>query len=132
MDLNVLRPRGGRPVVALTAVSLLVAGLVTLVQGLGDGTWTDRVVMTEFAYAPDHIVLPAGRPDVTLELVNAGAVPHDFSVEGLPEDVPVHLAVIEGGAVPWRLRPLPAGRYTVYCALEGHREAGMEATLEVR
>jgi len=92
---------------------------------------TDELIMDEFEYRPVDIRVPADTPDYELTLTNVGSVPHDFTVEGLPEDILVHLAILEGGSAPYRLPALPEGEYTVYCALEGHREEGMEATLRV-
>ena len=87
--------------------------------------------MSDFAYEPARIVLPADTPGYELQLRNAGSLPHDLTVEGLPEDVRVHLALLPGDQIPYPLPALPAGEYTVFCSLEGHRAAGMEATLTV-
>lgn len=96
----------------------------------GDG-FTEELVMSDFAYTPADIVLPADTPGNELLLVNDGEVPHDFSVEGLPDDILVHLSVFEGHSLAYPLPSMPAGTYTIYCALEGHREAGMQGTLTV-
>ena len=93
---------------------------------------TSELVMDDFAYRPTTINLPADTEGFELTLTNTGTVPHDFTVDGLPDDILVHLAVFEDASVPYRLPALPAGEYDVYCALEGHREAGMEARLRVR
>lgn len=115
--------RGSRlAVVALTALAAI---------GCSGGP-TDRVVMDDFAFAPDVIRLPAETEGYTLLLDNVGSQPHDLTVDGLPEGTPVHLLLFEDTTdVPYVLPPLPAGTYDVRCSLEGHAEAGMVATLVV-
>lgn len=110
-------------------------GVLLLATGCGQATPAGRatgtLVMDDFSYDPVQIVVPAGQAGYVLTLVNRGTVPHDMTVDGLPDEVPVHLALLPGGEVPYALPPLPAGTYEVYCALEGHRELGMEAELVV-
>lgn len=107
-----------------------VGTLLMAVAGCA-GTTVTEVVMDEFGYAPDLVEVPASAQGHVLTLVNDGELPHDFSVEGLPADTPVHLAVLPGGQAPYPLPALPAGEYVIYCGIEGHREAGMEARLVV-
>lgn len=93
---------------------------------------TERVVMDDFAFAPAVIRLPAETDGFTLVLDNVASQPHDLTVDGLPEDSPVHLLLFgDTRDVPYLLPPLPAGEYRVYCSLPGHEEAGMTATLVV-
>ncbi len=113
------------------AVSLLLA----LVATACSNSSTDLVVMADFSFTPAVIQLPADTGGVTLMIDNVAGQPHDFTVEGLPDDVLVHLLLFEytegAEAVPYVLPELPAGVYDVYCSLPGHREAGMTATLVV-
>jgi uncharacterized cupredoxin-like copper-binding protein len=46
-------------------------------------------------------------------------------VDGFKLDVPTNGDVDEGSV------DLQSGEYTIYCDVPGHRNAGMEATLEV-
>ncbi len=88
--------------------------------------------MDEFAFAPNVIRVPELAEGFTLTMRNEGALPHDLTVVGLPDDVPVHLLLFsDSGDVPYLLPPLPAGTYDVLCSVEGHAEAGMRATLVV-
>ncbi|MFT4744916.1 MAG: plastocyanin [Nitriliruptoraceae bacterium] len=90
------------------------------------------VVMDDFTFTPDRIEIPADTDGWTLAMSNVATQPHDFTVEGLPEGVPMHLLLFEDAAdVPYIIPPVPAGTYPVYCSLPGHRGAGMEATLVV-
>lgn len=107
-----------------------VAIVVTL-AGCSSPAVTSTVVMTEFAYEPSTIRLPADADGFVLRLINDGDLPHDFSIEGLPSATPVHLALFPEAEADYPLPALPRGSYTVYCGVEGHREQGMETTLEV-
>lgn len=112
---------------------LIVAALLVTIAGCAPASdFTTQLVMSDFAYEPSNIVLPADTAGYELELINDGDLPHDFSVEGLPEDVPVHLVVFAENRASYPLPALPAGEYTVFCGVVGHREAGMEATLTIQ
>jgi uncharacterized cupredoxin-like copper-binding protein len=109
------------------AALLAVVGIA----GCAGGGYTDRLVMTDFAYDPETVRVPAGRHHL-VEVVNAAELFHDITVDDLPEDAPpVHLGVFGGGTVPYELPPLPAGSYEIYCSVEGHAEAGMVGRLLV-
>lgn len=65
---------------------------------------------------------------MTITYRNDGAIQHTLRIEGVDGfglDVPANGDVDEGAV------ELEAGTYTLYCDVAGHREAGMEATLEV-
>ncbi len=103
------------------------------------------VEMVEFAFHPAVIRLSAGRP-VTLVLENRGQLSHQFET-GYLRTVPTvvvtdALRVEASGVTVVRLQPgatakvtfVPAirGRVSFACTIEGHREAGMAGTLEIR
>lgn len=74
-----------------------------------------------------HAVVDAGR--WSLRLANHGGIPHSLRM-----DTPVSWQV---GAPPGQIAradnvALPPGNFVLYCALPGHREAGMELRLTVR
>lgn len=84
------------------------------------------VQTTEFEYDPASMTIPADT-DVTVTLDNSeGAVEHDFTVEDTDDQVTAAPGQVTEGTVN-----LPAGDYTVYCSVPGHRESGMEASLTV-
>lgn len=85
-----------------------------------------RFVAVDIAFeaAPDS--LAAGTQ--TFELVNNGDVPHNVTIEEL-DDGPVVEA--DPGATATGEVELEAGSYTYYCSVPGHREAGMEGSLDV-
>jgi uncharacterized cupredoxin-like copper-binding protein len=68
----------------------------------------------------------AGR--VTFDFDNPAKVPHALAVEGHGLDR--SSKVVTGGRAALRVR-LEPGRYTFYCPVDSHRQAGMEGTLVV-
>lgn len=77
----------------------------------------------EFAFDPNTLAVPADE-EVTIEIVNAGAVEHDFTLD--EASVVIATAATETASGTFSV---PAGTYTFYCSVPGHREAGMEGTL---
>jgi plastocyanin len=65
---------------------------------------------------------------VTFEFDNPSDVPHAFAVEGHGLDRSTRVVTGRRAALSVRLEP---GRYTFYCPVGGHREAGMEGVLSV-
>ena len=66
----------------------------------------------------------------TLRMVNKSSVPHDIAIEGggLNQVGPV----VSGGGVSTVSVTLKPGKYTFYCSVPGHREAGMVGTITVK
>ncbi|MEX2280567.1 MAG: multicopper oxidase domain-containing protein [Acidimicrobiia bacterium] len=71
------------------------------------------------------LTIPPG--PVTFEIHNAGTVTHNFEIDG----VGVSPDATSGETVIWEVDDLAAGTYEVICAIAGHKEAGMRATLTV-
>jgi plastocyanin len=82
---------------------------------------------TEFAFEPEDFSLPADQ-DTELTLVNKGVVEHDIVVEELDDR---ELVFANAGETVTETVSVPAGTYTYYCSIPGHRSAGMEGTLTV-
>lgn len=78
----------------------------------------------DYEQAPDEVA-PGSH---TIELVNDGALPHTITIEELDDR---DIVEAEGGQTATGEVELDAGAYTYYCSVPGHREAGMEGTLEV-
>ncbi|MBW3562585.1 MAG: cupredoxin domain-containing protein [Actinobacteria bacterium] len=112
----------------------VVVALVTLVLaacGSGDGgggTTTLSVTGTnELGYEPEQLAGDAG--SVTIELTAEDAVEHTFVIEDLGDR---QVVAADAGSTATGTVALEAGTYTFYCDVPGHRDAGMEGTLEIR
>lgn len=115
-------------VLAVTALGLVGCGGG---DGGGGEATTDIEVTGEdaLAFDPEQFTVPTGE-EVTVDLTSGG-VEHDFVIEDLGgEDVSVAHADANETATG-TFTADSTGTYTVFCSVPGHREAGMEATLEV-
>ncbi|MDQ6607426.1 MAG: plastocyanin/azurin family copper-binding protein, partial [Actinomycetota bacterium] len=67
---------------------------------------------------------------VTLRMANKSSVSHDIAIQGGGLNQ-VGKIVVNGGfsTVTASLKP---GKYTFYCSVPGHRQAGMAGTLTVK
>lgn len=63
----------------------------------------------------------------TLSVINGGATLHNLAVEGGPRTPDLN----SEKAAELDVSSLAPGTYTVFCAIEGHRGAGMEAQLVI-
>ncbi|MET0811207.1 MAG: hypothetical protein ABWY65_08855 [Thermoleophilaceae bacterium] len=90
--------------------------------GVGEREWRVALYRSE---------VPVGR--VRFNVRNFGEDGHDLAVRNRAGKVLGRLAELRPdatGSLTVRLRR--AGRYTVFCTLEGHEQLGMRATLKVR
>jgi plastocyanin len=85
------------------------------------------VVAEDIGFAEDAYESGAGT--VAFEYRNEGALLHTLVIEGIDD---FELEVPGSGDEDAGTVELEAGSYTLFCDVAGHREAGMEATLEVR
>lgn len=87
-----------------------------------------RVQTANFSFSPSEIRLPKGA-DINLTLTNpaANSVVHDLTVPALG----IHVVANAGETRTFGLRGLAAGRYDAYCAVPGHADLGMRATVIV-
>lgn len=67
---------------------------------------------------------------VTIVSINKSAVPHNIALEGNGLDVKG--AIVSGGGTSKIAVVLKVGKYTFYCSVPGHRQAGMVGTLTVK
>jgi uncharacterized cupredoxin-like copper-binding protein len=108
------------------------------------------VEMTDFAYTPSSVTIPAGQP-VTLTVNNTGKIEHDFVVEkidatttviedngsnahhahGAEQNFDLHVSARPGEASIVELTVSEPGTYRIFCSVEGHEEAGMIGELTV-
>jgi len=74
--------------------------------------------------------IPAGK--VTFSVKNTGKIQHDLALSGPKVTGPKKTALIAAGGTATLVVTLGKGTYTLYCAVPGHRQLGMKATLKVR
>jgi uncharacterized cupredoxin-like copper-binding protein len=118
--------------VAATSALLAAVALVLTACGGGGGdaeAAADGEVTVEAGdmyFDPESLSAPAGEVGFVLE--NVGGADHDLVIE---EAGDTEVAYASPGESVTGSLELDAGTYTFYCSLPGHREAGMEGTLEV-
>ena len=111
---------------------LFAAGLLAIGSGAAAvyAQSATTIVMTEFAFAPDNMVVSSGASRWTLQ--NGGQFPHNVHIEGngvamdVKSDGPVASGQSFSGTV--NLQP---GRYEVWCPVGMHRQQGMVGTLTI-
>jgi plastocyanin len=94
----------------------------------GEATTLPLAADPSGALAFDTTTLEAPAGTVTIELTNDSSVPHNVEVEG--GGVEAQSDTVTGASTSVTA-DLEAGTYTFYCSVPGHREAGMEGTLNV-
>ena len=101
----------------------------TTASGGGGGATTLDVAADpsgQLKFDPTELSAPAG--DITLDLTNDSAVPHNIAVDGAEG---VSDTIQDGGTAELTVN-LPAGTYEYSCDVPGHRQAGMVGTLTVQ
>lgn len=84
------------------------------------------IVAEDMAFIDPPQEIEAGT--ITIGLDNQGSASHDVTFDG-----PVGTVVAaDGGGQAIAEVTLEPGTYTVYCAVSGHRQAGMELDVNVR
>jgi len=92
---------------------------------VADGARRVEVTARSFEFDPDEITVTAGE-DIAIVLTSEDLL-HDFTIDGLDAHVAADADETDEGG----LRADEPGRYTYYCTIAGHQEAGMEGTLIV-
>ncbi len=90
----------------------------------GSGAQTAHVSLSEFAIKGDLELKPG---DITFEIHNEGSVIHNLAIQGDGQSEDIN----GGDSVNWAAGKLEPGTYELFCAIPGHKEAGMTATLVV-
>jgi len=119
-----------RTLILIIASGLMLAACGGDDAGNGDGATGDPDVSVTgtdaLAFQPDQLSAEAG--SVTVELTAEEGVEHTFVVE---EASDAEVVAAQPGETATGSIELEPGTYTFYCDIAGHREAGMEGTLEV-
>jgi plastocyanin len=79
----------------------------------------------QLAFQTDKASAPAGK--LTLQMPNKSGTPHDITIDGKGKG-----QIVQNGGVSKFSATFAAGKYTYYCSVPGHREAGMQGTLIVK
>jgi plastocyanin len=82
------------------------------------------------AYTTTSVSAKAG--DLTIAFTNPQPVGHDVEVEDESDEDLGKTEVITESSESVTIKDLKPGKYTFYCSVPGHREAGMEGTLTVK
>jgi plastocyanin len=118
-------------VFALLATLLAFAALVTAAHANskssrgGAAAGGVQVTLTEFSITPASIGAPVGGK---LTVTNNGSAAHNLTIEGTDKKTK---DLNPGASATLDLSGLEKGSYTVFCAISGHRQAGMQGTLVI-
>jgi uncharacterized cupredoxin-like copper-binding protein len=126
----------------LLVLALAVSAVLTACSGSGN---TLNVTMTDYAYSPSSLSVPAGA-SVTLNARNNGTVEHEFVIMKKGDTVTAPFGDKDENNIYWELdeiqpgtsksgtftAPSEPGDYEIVCGLPGHIEKGMTATLTVK
>ena len=85
------------------------------------------VEMVDIAFVQTELTIPANT-DVTFQFTNTGVAVHNFKID----DPEVFSGDLSNGQTVEQVVNLPAGTYTYYCTVPGHRDAGMFGQLIVQ
>jgi uncharacterized cupredoxin-like copper-binding protein len=133
-------------------VVAVVASLLVVSCGGGSASDEELVVPTpttelivevkEFHFSPAVVAVPAGE-DVTVTVANNGTINHEWVIIAKGQELDDQRKFTEN-AVLFEVDDVPdggqrtatfsiaqAGRYQLICAIEGHFDAGMHASLVV-
>jgi plastocyanin len=79
----------------------------------------------QLAFQTNQATAPPGK--LTLDMPNKSGTPHDITIDGKGKG-----AVVQNGGVSKFTASFAPGKYTYYCSVPGHRQAGMQGTLTVK
>jgi plastocyanin len=102
-----------------------------------DGVQRATIVLDSYSYAPNHLIVQAGKPvELTLTSVTT-IVPHNFILKDSAAGLNIEKDVGAGKTDKVTFTPTQAGTGTFYCdrrlwPMPSHRDKGMEGRLEVR
>lgn len=136
----------------LKKLLLVVSAIVLAACSAGPSKPSTEVTveMSDFAYSPVSLTVPAGQP-VEFTLKNVGNIEHDFVVEeidattdlvqdsgsemhhahGEEQKYDLHVSAGAGDTSVFQLTVAKPGTYEIFCSVEGHKEAGMIGKLNV-
>jgi uncharacterized cupredoxin-like copper-binding protein len=84
---------------------------------------------SDLAYTTKEATAKAGQ--VSIDFTNPQSLSHDVAVEDASGEEVGGTELVASGSTTATIGDLKPGKYTFYCTVPGHREAGMEGTLTV-
>lgn len=90
-----------------------------------DGARRVPVTGRSFSFEPEEITVKVGE-DIAIVLTSEDSL-HDFTIDELD----AHVAAEPGETAVGGFRAEEPGRYSAYCSVAGHRDAGMEGVVVV-
>lgn len=114
---------------AMTTATMATGGEATMPAGGGAADGPITVTMNDtMKFDPATMTVAAGS-EVSIHLVNAGAIEHDFSLDESDVD-----EALDGGDEDdfTFTAPSEPGTYEYYCSVPGHAQAGMKGELVVQ
>lgn len=86
------------------------------------------ITVRDFKFDTPDVVVSG---EVALAVTNAGPTIHDLTIRDATGAILGETADLTPGASETLIVALPAGRYTIFCALAGHESLGIKGTLTV-
>jgi hypothetical protein len=123
-----------RPDLAVVLLVALVAALILVMiprEAPASAPHPTRiqVTSTEFRLTLSRVVTHGG--PARIELVNLGEDPHDLKLRRIGGKYTFSIPETLPGERATKTLRLMRGRYRIWCAIAGHRDWGMRATLRV-
>lgn len=115
-------------------IAVAVFGLATACGGGSSGggqpAGSTKVSMSEFKFNPSSLSVKAGT--AVFYLVNVGSTSHDMVITDSSNKQIAKSDLVQAGASStFTVNNLASGSYTTFCDLPGHRDSGMQGTLQV-
>jgi plastocyanin len=105
----------------------------TTTQAAGGGGQSIKLAADPSKIAYDTKSLSAKAGSATIDFDNPStALPHDVCVENSSGQLLGCSDPVTNSSATLALTGLKAGKYTFYCSVDSHRQAGMEGTLTVK
>jgi uncharacterized cupredoxin-like copper-binding protein len=109
---------------------LFLSGATIACGGSSQPAGSTKVTLSDFKFTPSDASVKSGK--VVFYLVNTGTTGHNMVItDSSKKQLGKSELVQAGNSSVFTIDNLPAGSYTIFCDQPGHREAGMEGTLQV-
>jgi plastocyanin len=116
--------------VAAALVVFSLFGALVACGGASQPAGSTKVTLSDFKFTPSDPSVKSGK--VVLYLVNTGTTGHNMVItDSSKKQVGKSDLVQAGNSSVFTVENLAAGSYTIVCDQTGHRDAGMEGTLQV-